>query len=390
MLSVLQFSLFAAATCTSTHDLPQSIDREQLARLIDGAKSDVRDYSFEFEGTIEWPRLARINLRHPDRPEGVLERFSGTFTERMDGARKLELFRVINEYSSMEHFVSARLNGEVRTATRNGQNAIAKIGISKLKSTRIPGPSNYAKLLLQDVVLAFARSNLPYKYLGTRIIDDLECVGVEFREYDVPPPQAANVPTHRFWIAISRGAQVALYEERFGENVAKRTTTLDFKKLTAPTGNSIWLPVAGTHEIRVTTDFAKNNAELIFLDEPVSVESLKIIGKGPRLEQNLPDSFFSIKPRPGDQVSDEIKKAQYEFGQYMVRAANEKNKPATDHEIQQNLDQLLKDSDTLARELKASSPARDGPTWLDWSPWLLAAFTSSILLITLIRRRFAP
>ncbi len=107
-----------------------------------------------------------------------------------------------------------------------------------------------------------------------------------------------------------------------------------------------------------------------------------------RFNQGLKDSAFSVKANPGDAVSDEVRKAKFEYGQYMVRPKAETRLPS-DTEVKANLDRMLKDSAVMAKEVKASSPLRDGPGWMSHWPWAFAGLSVAGIGFLYFRRRGA-
>jgi len=125
-----------------------------------------------------------------------------------------------------------------------------------------------------------------------------------------------------------------------------------------------------------------------FLKEPAYYDTHHMIPATIRFDRGLTDERFSVKARPGDVVSDEVRKARYEFGQYMARPAKPTTVPR-DTEVKANLDRMLKDSDVMAKELKASSPLRDGPGWASNWPWALAGAAVAGAGFLLYRRRTA-
>ena len=107
-----------------------------------------------------------------------------------------------------------------------------------------------------------------------------------------------------------------------------------------------------------------------------------------KIDSGLKDEFFTIKPKAGDIVSDEVRKAKYEFGQYMIRP-----KPvlrqSTDAEVKAELERMLKDSKRMANELKATSPQHEASVWWTAWPWATAGVALAGVGLILYRRRRA-
>ena len=156
------------------------------------------------------------------------------------------------------------------------------------------------------------------------------------------------------------------HEEHFGGKlVILGTARLD--EFTVKLGRTAWLPISGRVESRV----AWRDGQGKYLDEPVHYQIYEMIPATIRFNQGLQNSAFTVKAKPGDAVSDQVRKARYEFGQYMLRP-REVPKVSSNAEIKANLDKMLGDSVIMSQELKATSPLREGPTWWSRWPWVLA------------------
>jgi hypothetical protein len=121
--------------------------------------------------------------------------------------------------------------------------------------------------------------------------------------------------------------------------------------------------------------------ETIFTKEPVYIEKYDLLPVTMRIGRGLDDKFFSVEAKPGDIIDDHLQGARYEFGQYLARSGENKVREPTDAEIRQGLDKMLHDSDLLARELKATSVSRRGPTWMEQLPWIVCGVALSSLLV---------
>jgi hypothetical protein len=188
-----------------------------------------------------------------------------------------------------------------------------------------------------------------------------------------------------YWIDIERGGHVLKHEYRWGDELARQTVDVRLKAFSLPDGQSVWLVVHGQQQGHV----GRENGQRIISELPIYIESYELLSASVRFNQNLGDAYFTIQPKPGDFVSDQVKGAAYEYGQYLIRASADANKRVTNAEVQMNLEAMLKDSEVLAGELKATSVAQRGSGWMYYVPWLLAIGSGCALIVIVLRRKVA-
>ncbi len=367
---------------------PDGIDRAQLVRLMQSARSDMSDFVLEYEGEVEYPPPEDRSLLHPNRLQGVTETYTGAYARRSDGATRVDIYVEEPKTNVLRRHTVVNLNGKTESRSGTDIQKNSQITIRATMPQSLPGTSSYARIWLGDVVLGLARSSVPYRFEGMQQVEGRSCAVVRFAYNEAPETPRANVMSNVFWIDLERGAHVLRHEHRWGDDVMETTTLTNLREVRSPSGKTGWLPVAGEVRGYMTVNLNLPEKPRMFTTQPVRIETYHVIDGSLRMERRLGDDFFSIKGNPGDVVSDELKKAQYEYGQYMVRSRNDKPKLVADSEIQQNLEMMLNDSQVMARELKASSPARDGPGWVDVLPWGVAVLAALTLIGYLVHRRF--
>ena len=198
--------------------------------------------------------------------------------------------------------------------------------------------------------------------------DESECIVVRFRLMVNDEVPAAKLPSYIFYIDLNRGGHVVRCEYYFpGEKLAS-ATTVRLQRFESQAGKGVWLPVSGRVEDFITVS---SDHKTLFASEPVAYSTYELLPLTLQINPGLKDDFFTVKPRVGDVVSDQIRKAQYEFGQYMIRPAPVTRNP-TDAEVRAEMDRMLNDSKIMANELKASSPSQEGSRWWSLGPWVIA------------------
>ncbi len=336
------------------------LSRQQLIQLIDSAQeANCRDVSFDYEGRQVSPEKSG--------QETVRLSYTGTFRHRADGAISVDLYGFDTKSGKANRAIVAILGGTTESSLQGANEKKANITIKKQGPLEYAGLSNFREIWLADLVKKLAESPYRYEYEGVRRIDGQECVVVRFRlVVDDSIPKDKTV-SFIFWIDLNRGGHVVRHEQRHrGENLAG-LTTVRLGRFEKGPGQVAWLPISGRVEGRLTVIDKKQ----VFLDEPVVYQTYDLLPITIRFDQGLKDDVFSVKAKSGDAISDEVRKARYEFGQYMIRPKSVIKRP-TDAEIKANLDRMLKDSAVMAGELKASSPLRDGPGLLSSWPWAVA------------------
>ena len=348
------------ATITVGVSPSEGMSRQQLVQLMDAAQSaNCRDATFDYEGKEFVPGK-------PD-AQGIPLNYSGTFKRRADGAIWVDIYSFDNVSGNASRCGVAILNQKTESSMQRADQKNASVEIKEQGILEFAGPGNFRQIWLSDLAKKLAESPYQYQYEGIRSIDDTECIVVRFRlVLDDSTPLNKTV-SYIFWIDLNRGGHVLRFEQRFwGENLAS-LTTVRLARFERGPGFAAWLPVSGRVEVRLTS---KNN-EPVFLDKPARYETYDLLPVTLQFDQGLKDDAFSVKAKVGDAVSDEVRKARYEFGQYMMRP-RPAGKRVTDTEIKAEMDRMLQDSSVMAGELKASSPLRDGPGWLSSWPWMLA------------------
>ncbi|MGO9464970.1 MAG: hypothetical protein ACLQIB_08020 [Isosphaeraceae bacterium] len=381
MLILLLSSVLSA---TAGQDAAQ-LDREQLVRLIEASRSDILDFAFEYEGSYAFPREQERESQGLG-PDGIQLSYSGTYARRKDGAALAETYTFNHLTKVASHSVITTINGRTESSAQSGKQTKAKVAIRRAAPADFDLTGNYGHILCTDSVLGMARSQLVYEYGGIRDLDSRKCVVVRFWHTEDPAAPKGKLISDVFWIDLERGGNVLRYEQRWGKDLAKVNTGIRLELFRAPSGRTVWLPVCGQSEGHLSVD-KSNLRKRIFTTEPVYIARYDLIPVSLRLEQGLKDDRFSVKAKSGDVVTDELRRARYEFGQYLIRGQEKKAKATTDSEIKAGLDRMLSDSDVLARELTASSVERSGTPWASWIPWVVAGICSAALILTLLRHR---
>lgn len=383
-------STVVAVTCILLAPPPTSvagdneINREALVQLIEAAWANrgYTDASFEYEGKAVYPRSGGR-----DRPEIPAFAYNGTYSMRSDGATRANIYFFDFIDQAAENYVVARLGAQTTVWSKRAEAREASITISEARPTDFQRIGSFGQIMLSDEVVELAQSTLPYQFMGFEMFDGARCAVARFYR-SKGSIDKRNAISDTFWIDLERGGHVLRHEHRLGENLARILTGIRLEAHEASPGRSVWMPVFGQEEGHIGQD-ERDPSVRTYPKDAVYLEAYELVTATLRFDRGLSDEYFTVKPHRGDLVSDRLKEAEYEYGQYVIRSRQPAEPPPSDAEIEAGLEAMLKDSDFLARELKATSVARLGPTWADWAPWLVVGCAAAALAVILFRRRIA-
>jgi len=118
-----------------------------------------------------------------------------------------------------------------------------------------------------------------------------------------------------------------------------------------------------------------NNIKHRIEKEPISIGRTFLIRDSLRFPEKIPDSRFKIDYKPGDLISDNVRKMQTEFSNQRVQVPPDVR--PTREQNEQQLREQLRIAEEQKKTLKASSWEREG----DWSMGLIGLLTASLLVL---------
>lgn len=365
--------LFIAAFLMGS-SLPD-LRRDQLVNFLDASQSSsYENVGFAYEG--------RVTEVGSDGVETNQEGFTGEFVQRADGARLVSVYKFFKGTQRASHDILAIVNGTSVLSVHPSNEKNANITFNKQDAIESSGTGNFQQIWLSGYAKSLALSDYVYKFGGYENVDGSECAIARF--YLVYTD--SKVPIEKtvckvFWIDFSRGGHVVRYESRDpGDHIAQ-LTTVRLERFEPTKGRMTWIPVAGRIENRVAVSKAR---EVSYLNSAVSYTVYDMLTQTIQFNRKLNDGYFSVHPRAGDLVSDYLKKAQYEFGQYMTRPAPS-SKGMSDADVKAELERMLNDSKIMTNELKATSADRESHWAWTVFPWAFASIALAACLILVVR-----
>jgi len=328
------------------------VGADEFASVLAGAISDLQDLEFIYEGE---EFLARTE------PNELRQTFQGVYAFRFkDGATYLNVYRMgassqILSTRSVAALLGKRLERVSQRPDRKGplwnNPQIFNGGPGTLNE---PGaPERFSTFWFLRGILSMDIKSYHYKQLGWVDIDGHNCLHVQVDESPGGTPPAHNVV--RFCLDMVRGCIPLRVEYLSGEKVEMAVHSVRLESVTLPGGKILWLPVAGTTDSYLGGDGLSKT--------PVIREVSYVVGGSLRVNKGLKDDRFSVSWKDSRLENEVMKKARKSFEK--AQADTPKPKPPDNDPVtaQERLDTQLAAADAQAKQLEASSAARESWAW---------------------------
>lgn len=192
--------------------------------------------------------------------------------------------------------------------------------------------------------------------LGWEAVAGRRCLKIEITN-------ASGGIRDRFWLDIERNAIPIKYENYSGSQLRGRSIEIELARFDSGEGKTIWLPVRGKDQ-----SFLKG---LSYSSHPTVEETYQVVGGTVRLNQELPDSRFSL-----DWTAKASTPSLAAVTKDFAKAKVQRDDPAA---VQRDLDRKVSEAKRQSKLLEASSPWRE--PWLVRNFWVIALPLLGILLL---------
>jgi len=365
-------TLFVLTTVflTQTAD-KHTLDARTLAQLIDASQAPIEDLYCEYEGRVMRTRAYEQRNLGLDE-NGIYQYFSGLYLFKQPSLHKVTIF---HQYVDSKHYPDGHLTSLTIASTGEQTDIYDRDNdLSRRRHatwTDFNRTGSYGRINLAR----FLRRMLDYPKMrfysvGHEQIGEYRCARVAI-VIGQPPYELDDDRNmiERFWIDLSRGAQV-LQKERISDGrLRSRTSGIKLAKYNVGS-RSIWLPIQGRYEI-----FNYDDRKLRIVEEYEVLTSSLLLNQGMDAERLKPD--YSI----GIPITDALKGTVELFGQ------DTRPPPETVADAQERLGSALRQAEESRSELAAASWSRGG--WVRWSYWIPMAISAIALfaVVTLILMR---
>ena len=345
------------------------MDAAQFLRIIKGLHSEIRDVTFVFEGGITPHDSGGINPAKPSM-------YQGLYSFRSDGATLLDVF----SWSPDMGKPGMRTIDVILKGNHSKISQVPDLGISQPQNGKgapgvLNGPASAERILYLWYFQTLVDPELfGYEFQGWERVDGHRCLRVEFNQ--VPRDQVAtwpgDLPIVRFWIDMERGGHPLKVEFWNGTKLFMRSDKIELARLSIADGKAIWFPIRGETNSFNGPDKAGRDS---YRDSPFFTETYAAVNGSVRINQGLTDDYFTVKRKDAMPDIGDLRRMQRELNSKpVVRLRTDPRG------VNERLDAKLKEAERQAKQLEASSAARE--VW-GWTPILqLALGVLGVLLVS--------
>jgi len=333
--------LLTLALVSQTPDADE-LSAGQFLRIMNGLHSGIQDVTFVYEGTV----------RQVD--SSVQRSFQGLYSFRSDGATLVDVFsRPANDDAPDSRSIHAILNGSLETVRQVPDlGYLAQQNARPQSSKGGPGTLNMHKSPERILYLWYFQTledpeHYGYEFQGWEKVDGHVCAKVQL--YRSPKDVALNSKNPslvRFWVDLQRGGHPLKAEFSRGPTLRIRNE-IQLGRVRVSSEESIWFPIRG-----VTETF--DDGKLSFR------ETYAVVDGSLRLNQGLDDSDFTVSIAQNKRLPDVggLRQRQEQLEEQWEEAKRIPP-PRTDPEgVKERLDKQLAEAERQAKQLEASSAAR--------------------------------
>ncbi|RUL81428.1 hypothetical protein [Tautonia sociabilis] len=350
-----------------------TIARQDLRALLLAAQADLRDVEFLYEGglrklqNLDYHRVPPENRSPTPRGPDHVTAFQGKFAYRNETFAHLDHY-LWDEDGEARRRVSC-LPGDYEFQSRSfhlgggpdGPLASEPGWIGDFFGSTLP-----LRLFIAPYLLSLLKQEAAFGYecVGWEPVDDRECLKIQLF-------QGRNRSLLKtFWIDLERQGHPLRYECKVAGQLLCRISDVTLEEVPTRDGKKVWLPIKSQYD---------HFCDLItYSDRPVIEETFGVVRGSLLINQDLPDSRFSIDYRPTEGPKPPLEAV----------AEVESVGPRT---VDEQLDELIKVADRQAAELTASAPSRE--PWIHRHAGQLGMYALGVVLISLaiaVRLRGAP
>lgn len=346
-----------------------AIDVDQFTRMMPVLYAPIHDISFVFEGEVRFVGPASLPEQKGKKPEDFGQRFQGAYALRSDKAALLDVYyRGFPELAPFVHDKLATLgNGkfEILGQTpdlKRGRDAkrVENGSLSRINVSRSPQSFYYLWYFLNNIYTIKVKSK-NYQFLGWENVDGNRCLRVRI----AAPPGLGPIDRGDytdFSIDLERGGHPLRVESYEKSRLFTRLSGVELRQFPTPDGKKVWLPVRGRRDSFVWEHSVPG------FDIPIFSENQYMVDGSLRINQGLPDSFFSVDEGRGFEGTAASDRLRGRFASLSLRREFEALPPPppfrTDPAgVRERLERQLAEADRQAKVLDASSEARAATPW---------------------------
>lgn len=343
-------------------------DASRFIKAMQGLFGAIRDIALVFEGKVEY--VGPQDLPHPE--GGPMETFQGDLLFRSDGAILLNTYeRTHPPDSALIQRVESYINKTVEDVEWHPEDKRSR---TRVESRRVGGAAHYngpaspSRILYVGYFASLDEDEAAkFRSEGWEDVGGVRCLKLKLQR----PAPANKTRTEEYWIDLARGGHPLKVEWHDDSDLVLRTHDIELRHFDLPGSKKVWLPVGGITETFIWND--------IYYKEPIVRETYSIPPGSVRLNQGIPDGFFTAKNGgaiPGGDTPNPLRRA------FDDAAAHPRPRQKMDRaSIRERLDRALEEADRQSRMIEASSTARQ--SWSATSVIQVVCFVAGLAMVVL-------
>jgi hypothetical protein len=339
MMSIILLSVSVLAQSVSSE-----VDAAQFARLTQGLLSRFQDVTLVYEGGL---------LRTDNEDERMT--YQGLYSFRSDGATLLDLYSRPADLSKMHNRrINAILNKKLNALYQVPDRGYTQPDTSGGGAGVLNFPTSPERILYLWYLQTLGDPDAyGYEFQGWEYVDGHRCLRAQLsviakRKWGT---WRGDKPYIRLWIDVERGGHPLKVEFLRGSNLYMRSDKIQLGREALPDGTMAWFPLSG--ETNSFTTPSKTGGDE-YHSSPVYRETYAVVDGSVRLNQGLPDTYFTVDRKNATFADREMTRLKQELDA-TPQPPPMRTDPAS---VKQRIGKLLAEADRQSRRLEASSAAR--------------------------------
>lgn len=330
------------------------------------------DFYLEYEGQFKFPVLSdqKINKLADD---GIYNSYSGSFRYRNERAAIVDIFHKVAPRNELSRQTLATFGGRSEVFSRNDASGSQGGKIVASHPEQFVFPGSYGRIFLISKLKGLLQDSRNHFTLEpSQMFNKRSCEVVSLVRGEGTLAEVSH-----YWIDLERGGH-PIKMEIYRDGKLSSRTVVRLDAFANPGKEDVWIPVSGICEsFRGTTKETADD----FYSYPSNVEEMEVVRTTVVFEKSTSDDKFKIKFNRGTFISDQLRGAEYEFGQVTT------TQPTTRAQAEANLRALLTSAQEQKTVLDASSSYYDGASWVvGYLPLLFCGMGFIAVSVILVRR----
>lgn len=269
-------------------DAPKAnLDIETFEKSFFAAQSSIRDFSFEYEGTLNW-----LGVKEPNDT-----RCAGRYMWHSNHLSRGEQYIQNVRDSTVTVTSFASRNREYRILQRHFDDPLQ--GVATRMMRYLDNSISYVADMYLSEIFLYNLADTKVTLEEEEIIDGHPCqpIHLEYAEFDGEPQGSI-----RFWIALDRNGHIVRSDEYYKKMLIGRKR-IQLEKFPLANQTTIWMPVSVVAEQFGEWDLEsalKNISKRVRTKETTSREQIRVMKNTMRVNKDIPEYRFEFDELLGE------------------------------------------------------------------------------------------